>query len=228
MMKSNYRRRSNKSTTQKAIGIELKQAQLLRSIDERLLQQQTSAEPNVRDVVLPRLKRDKVYTFCQTVVGFPLASSTTVEVDNSFYFTLGALANATPFETLFDTYRIIGVVVKFFPKNSNVSGTVYAPPLYMAIDYDDNSSTTLSTLQGYETLKIAPSGSYFERSLVPRISLAAYSGAFTSYAQATMQWLDCASPNILHFGLKYAFPVGTAVSYYDVSYTVTIQFRNTR
>ena len=37
----------------------------------------------------------------------------------------------------------------------------------------------------------------------PRISTAAYSGAFTSYTNTKAPWIDCNSPTVQHFGMKF-------------------------
>jgi hypothetical protein len=196
---------------------------ILEGVRESLLCQQTSAEPSVRDVILPRVKKNKVYTFMQSTQT-QVSSTTGTETDGSLSFSLSSLGNASSFAAIFDTYRIVGVRVQFIPE----TGIISLPSVYTVIDYDDSSATALSALVEYDTLKVAPPGAFFERSLVPRIAVAAYSGAFTSFAQMSNQWIDCGSTGVVFYGLKYALTATTAVATYQILTTYTIQFRNPR
>jgi len=204
---------------------------LLKSMDEKLGNQLTSIEPAVRDVVLPRIKREKIYSFVGST-SLTLNSSTTVETDVSYQFNLQALGNATSFEAVFDQYRIIGIKASFFPETAPASSTTginNVPPIYTVIDYDDNNTTIITNLLQYDTLKVAPYNAVFERSLTPRMALAAYSGAFTSYASGSSRmWIDCNSPTVSYYGLKVGIPVTSFVFSWTVITEYTIQFRNTR
>jgi len=188
------------------------------------MNQQTSSEPIVRDIQIPRLIANRVYTFAlQTNASPGVVSSTTIEVYASFSFSLNNILNASAFTTIFDAYRIEYVNMKFYPTSSQVG-----VPVYTVIDYDDTTTTTIASMQNYDTLKVAPPGAYFERSFTPRVALAAYSGTFTSYAQKSHQWLDCASPAVAHYGLKYGTPVSATPTTWSIAYVLYIQFRNIR
>jgi len=202
---------------------------VLKDIRESLLQQQNSAEPLVHDAIIPRIRPRKVFTFVGSYSG-TLTTSTSLEVDTQLNFPASNLGNSANFAAVFDQFRVIGVSVKFMP--ANVAGGGYPPevPIYSAIDYDDSNATVLSALLQYDTLKIASSTNYWERSLVPRVAVALYSGsAFTGYGNASaMQWVDVNSINTPYYGLKLATAIspGTCTIPYMVS--LTIQFRNIR
>lgn len=199
---------------------------LLKSIDERLLSTQVSMVPDVKDPMPLRVRRDKVYTIEQSVES-AIAGQSTMEVDGTLFYTLNLFANLTALTTLFDTYRLVSITVSWVPLNTVPSSSA---PVYTATDFDDAISTPITTLLNYDTLKIAPSGIYFERTFTPAMALAAYGGAFTSYAQRKMQWCDCASPGVQWFGLKYGIPPSGSASppNWQVTSKVVLQFKNPR
>jgi len=101
------------------------------------------------------------------------------------------------------------------------------------LDYDDNNSVTVAQALSYDNLKMSPVGAYFERTLTPKVALAAYSGSvFTAFAQAgNSQWLDAASPGIPYYGLKYALPVGlvaTGTIIWTTIITIELEFSHPR
>jgi len=151
-------------------------------------------------------------------------------------FTLDSLPNYTDFTNLYDEYRIKAVKVYFVPKqNSNTQGASAAysevPTLVSAIDYDDATApTTVAKMMEYDTTRIhGCADKSYTRIFKPNVSLAAYSGAFTSYAQREDQWLDSDSAGVKHYGLKYAllnaYAGGNNVWSCNVYATLYIEFR---
>lgn len=205
------------------------QTNLLADMDHKLGAQMTSTQPSVLDVSLPlrSKKRNVPYTFWQTTQIGTVTNNNIAEADYAFSFALNNLSNGPSFEAIFDTYKIIGIKVKIIPTSGLATG---GPPLYVVIDYDDASTLTIASMQQYDTLSIVPGGAYHERSLVPRMALAAFGGAFTSYAQQQDQWLDCASPGVLHYGVKCAIPQAATsnLSQWTILAEFIIQFRNVR
>lgn len=203
--------------------------QVLKDIKESLLQSQNSSEPLVKDVEIPRIRREKVFTMVSSVSSY-FQTSTSLEVDTEFVFNVNSLINSSAFSALFDQFRLIGIKIMFFP--AFVAGGGYPPsfPIYSAIDYDDTNSTAISALLQYDTLKVANSECYWERSLIPRAALAVYGGStFTNYGTASpAQWIDAGSINTPYYGLKVgtAATNGTCTINYVVQYTM--QFRNLR
>jgi len=226
MYKNNKNKRSvPRDRRQNAVAVARQSAMALKSIDEKMTNTENSGVPLVRDVTLPRLKKNKVYTFMDTVTS-TLTGSGTVEVDGSITWTLSALGNNSAYTGLFDAYRIIGVRAQFMPLDTSSTGNYISTVL----DYDDSSSTNSGALLQYDTLKMSPANQFFERSLVPRAATAVYSGAFTSFGQTNVnQWVDIASPSVVYYGIKFAIPTtsGTPPAWTCVQ-TVYTQFKNTR
>jgi hypothetical protein len=205
---------------------------LLKQILDSLQSQQTSQEPDRPDVAIrPKPKRDRIYPFTQSYVG-PNITAGLVEVDGAISFSLSSLQNVTSYTTIFDKYRIVQARVSFHPYvglNTETTG-VTSGPLITVIDYDDANVTTFAGLMSYDNKKIAPLGSFFERTLVPRFAVAAYSGVFTSFAQSAIgQWVDAASTGIQYYGLKYSLPVGLSVGIlWTTTITLEIEFAHPR
>lgn len=157
-----------------------------------------------------------------------------------FYFTLADVPGSTEFTSLFDQYRINKVVMRFMPMiNVNnvqpVAGASVTNPGLMGtvIDHDDVSTlATITDYEQYQTWKCQPAISLrtHTRVIRPRIAVGAYAGAFTSYAN-TKGWIDCGSPNVQHYGLKFymdAYGNANAAQTYQVMATYYLSFRDVR
>lgn len=68
--------------------------------------------------------------------------------------------------------------------------------------------------------------------LRPRTAMAAYSGAFTSYANMSDQWIDLNSTSVQYYGFKLLLPPASVSSLsspaIDLMFDYTIVFRNVR
>jgi hypothetical protein len=202
-----------------------KQTNLLEALVETNKEEQLRPIPAVPDVPRLRIKRDKVYTFAQTIAKTAFTTSLSLESDQSLVFALSDLANAADFDSIFDCYRIIQITVQWIPLTPNSVAGVF----YTAIDYDDGNTPSISALQQYDTMQVVPLNQFHERTFKPRMAVGAYSGSFTSYAQLHDQWIDCASPSVQHYGLKAASPIAaTATSTMTPVCTYIIQFKNVR
>jgi hypothetical protein len=190
--------------------------------------QQTSQAP-LRPDVLWKMPPSPPYRLVQSIPGPNITSSLTLEVDGSIQVIFNNLGNAASLAAVFDRYRIIKAKISFLPTVSE-SSSLMNGPLFTAIDYDDSAATSVTSLVQYDTLKIAPVGTYFERIFVPRFALAAYSGVFTSFAESMIgQWIDVASPSVIYYGLKYALPSGgAALTLWSTIVTYEIEFMNVR
>jgi len=203
---------------------------VLRQILEQNKRQTLRDAPEVPDVNIRTLKRHRIYPFHRSLDLGIITPSVTVETFNSYTFTLSALPDSSEFTALFDQYRIMQVRVEFTPLFTDTSATVAYPPIYSAIDYDDANSVTGLQINEYDSVMFTPTGTYFERIFNPRIALAAYSGAFTSFAQPKVgTWVDCASPSVVHYGLKTVMPVaGAANQVWSVRAHLMLEFRESR
>ncbi len=179
---------------------------------------------SVRDQPALQLRRNKVYTiqrsFNLALIGPPTGGADTLTAYN---FALNSVPDSSDFGNLFDQYRIVQISVEFIPTSQSGGG-----PLYTAIDYDDSATPpSINELLEHSTLMKTAPGNGIVRTFQPRVPIAAYSGAFTSYAQATSPWIDNTSNAVLHYGIKIGIPfvTGNANQWYATA-TITFQFKN--
>jgi hypothetical protein len=183
------------------------------------------------------LKREKVHTFSRTYapvlngagINAPsIVAPTAADYVGAYYFSLGLLPGPSDFTTLFDQYRFIQISVSIIPNAGVGTGSA---PLLTAIDYDDASlPSAVSDLYQYDSVQYSQPGNVIVRTFTPRVALAVYSGAFTSFASASNNlWLDVASPNTQYYGFKVGISaVGGASANWNVLVNVILQCRNSR
>jgi hypothetical protein len=142
----------------------------------------------------------------------------TVPVYAAAYFTLANCANYGAFTNLFDQYMIEEIEVWIEP--NNVVNDSSQGAVASAIDLDDVTvpSTFANVAQKQGALISGLSGHYHR--FIPHIAIASYAGAFTSYTNCEPMWIDGASPNVQHYGLKTAAVAGSTA----VSWTLTSRF----
>ena len=136
-------------------------------------------------------------------------------------FQLGYLPNYQEFKDLFDKYKINYVDVTFiYDHNSGEVATsagiaananMGLPNIYVVRDYDDKTVLTgVDDYLEYEDCKVHRLDKPFTFRVYPRISTAAYSGAFTSYTNTKAPWIDCNSAGVQHFGIKFGIDIRCA------------------
>lgn len=161
-----------------------------------------------------------------------LNSSLVSDIFPSYNFALSYLTSYSEFTALFDQYRIERIETTFFPTVTEIgaASTWVNSYLLTAIDYDDaNTYSSVNDALQVATASITPITKQVTRTFVPRVALAAYSGTFTSYAQAPpMQWIDCASPGVQHYGLKTAIPLTGLQQSWRVMHRYHLAFRRVR
>jgi hypothetical protein len=173
---------------------------------------------------------DQVYkvAFMLTDTAF-MTSSTTLVVGKGKYFSLADLASYASYTGVFDQYRITRVQIwvhsgiTSMASESGNDNCVWSS----APDLDDSTTPTSVNLVASKPHGLCTSlfaAHYHDFS--PRPALAAYSGAFTSYASPDPEtWLDCASPNIQYYGLKAATnQTNAAVSFASIA-RVYVEFK---
>jgi len=166
--------------------------------------------PGVMDIQKTILKPKKVYAIKQNYFVGSIVTSAAVSTFGSVNIQLSNFANATALGLLFDSYRFKNVTVRFVPETFPAGGTGY-PPLLTVLDYDDSVNfTTTAAMRAYDTLYETPFGSYQERTFTPKYAVGTYSGAFTSFSQAS-GWCDIASASIQWYGLKWGIDTTSAI-----------------
>jgi len=185
------------------------------------------------DVVMERpLSFGKALTHYKTVRTATYSNVTTSNVSftgRGISFSLADLPNASEFTTLFDQYKIDKIEVLMIP---SVTQSTAASPMsgltVTEVDYDDaNTPASLDEMYQSENHQLHTPTSSIARSFVPSIAIAAYSGAFTSYAQKT-GWIDCASSNVAHYGFKIGCGICSSAYTYTINARLHLSFRGTR
>lgn len=143
----------------------------------------------------------------------------------SYSFALNQFANYSAYASLFDSYRIRFVEVKFALGLGNTNNTS-SPKLAYFADFDDQTAPISDgavyshpkTKTHYFTLI----NNELAVSLAPKIALAtSQAGVFSGYSQpAGPAWVDCNNPAVYHNGLK-----GCVDNFTDVNQRIDITFK---
>jgi hypothetical protein len=150
---------------------------------------------------------------------------------------LADLDNSTSFGYLWDQYRIDAIVCTIRPQNFAVglftNSTTSLSDFYSVIDYDDATALGSTTAaREYDNCMTLTPGESGMRVFTPRMALAAYAGAFTSYANSEPMWIDMVSGNVQHYGLKIVIPQGTAaqtqLQVWELTFEYYVSFRSVR
>jgi hypothetical protein len=129
----------------------------------------------------------------------------------------------------YDQYKLLAVRVSIVPQNNAVglvtNSTTGLVPLYCVIDYDDATVlTTAAQAEGYNNCITLGPGESLIRTFRPHMAIAAYSGSFTSYANAEPMWIDAASNTVQHYGIKVFIPATTAAQTLLQTWNVIIEY----
>jgi len=164
-------------------------------------------------------------------LGIILVGTNAGAVGSAIAFTAAThIQQFSSFAAVFDQYKIKTIEIWATPRGLGTSSTyLNSGRMYSVTDYDDANipSNTAQMLQ-YQNVIAAPFGMGHYRKWTPHMALAAYSGAFTSYANVTAGWIDVASPSVQHFGFKAMLDGTNAANDVQVEglVRITVQFRN--
>jgi hypothetical protein len=172
-------------------------------------------------------KDHKVYNFVQTLVTRNwLQSSSTVLGTSALSVNANTMIQSSVLLALFDQWRIHQVEVWLKPTPTDQLQSV-AQTVYTVIDYDDaNNLASEAAAQQYTNVTITSVNEGVYRRFKPHTAVAAYSGAFTAFANATDQWIDSGSPTVQHYGFKALITAASTIVNFDLEYRVWGQFRN--
>lgn len=153
-----------------------------------------------------------------------LTTSATVITYATKSFQLSDFNGASSLVTVFDQYRFRQIEVWLEPHTAQGS-TVYSG-LATAVDLDDVGTPTnigqVSDKQG-AIFGSGANGRYHK--WLPHMAVAAYAGAFTSYANMPADWIDSNSPGVQHYGFKAASYPTSVANIYDLYVRAVIEFR---
>jgi len=179
---------------------------------------------------------NRIYTYVQNAsITYTLTQRQTLETALGFQFVFTDMDNYTNFAGLYDQYRFDEIQIIIRPAYTSQplsAGVTKVPLLYTVIDYDDAAANlTTSAAKEYSNVGV----SLYETVVVkfkPHIATAAYNGAFTGYANEAARWIDVASTNVQHYGVKVVCEAGlstqTQLQQWDISTMFRISFRNVR
>lgn len=133
----------------------------------------------------------------------------------SLSFSLNQISNPSEITSLFDNYRIKSVLLKFILSSDNAQIPIVAgmssflPIMHYTVDPDDAAvPTDMSQVLQNSYARTVRLGNIFDVGVSPRANavVAANPTATTVTAGGILpstQWLDCGTPNIFHYGLKF-------------------------
>jgi len=159
------------------------------------------------------------------------ANNNPASLSVSGYYGLGGLNNYTEFSDLFDQYRIVWIKWKLIwnhPNDTmNTSGaqSTGVPILYTIKDTNDGTCySSLPLMAENETFESYLLTKPVVKSFRPKCAQAVYSGAFTSYAEQGMPWIDSNSTTVQYYGIKWAIdPNGSNINAATGTITVVSQ-----
>lgn len=157
-----------------------------------------------------------------------LTSSVTVPVFGLFMFAASQISDIASLGGVFDQYKIDWVELLIQPSNSSAS--LDYGQLVSVVDYDDVSNPgSVAALLDYNTAIISNGSFQHYHKFRPRIATAVYGGAvFSSFANSASQWIDMASTNVEHYGVKVGWTPTAAVLTAQVFARLHVSFRSTR
>lgn len=143
-------------------------------------------------------------------------------------FTFSALDQVASFQSLFDQYRLMMVEITMLPRGINAGNSQGL--VTSVVDYDDAVAlTTVAQALDYTNALTVPIGAPIKRTFVPHAANALYAaGVFASFGNVARPWIDAQSPAVIHYGLKLAATVSSAVIVYDSVTRYWFQLRNIR
>lgn len=152
-------------------------------------------------------------------------TSTTIPVFSSSYYTLSNFPDYAKYTALFDQYRFDHIEV--WLESRAAQGATAYDTVASCVDLDDaNVPTSFEQVTAKQGSLMGTGGAGRYHAWQPHMAVALFSGAFTSYGNEAASWIDSASPNVQHYGLKSAAsPTGIAIYYVQVV-RATVTFRS--
>ncbi len=192
------------------------------------------------DVTIPRnlfSTMNRIYYFRRKASSTIITQAVGAEVKGVFSFTLQSVVGYSDLTTLFDLYRIAYVEVDFKPmytmqQISNLT-TQATSNLFTVLDMDDdNAPASIAELEEYGTCKVTNFNEKHVRTLRPHFALFTYPNTPTQANSPTGMWLDCASPTVKYFGVKYGIEGAasgqTNLMSWKVNFTMYIELKHSR
>jgi len=153
----------------------------------------------------------------------------------AYQMELDNFSGYTDFTTLFDQYRFTKVHYALFPRmnvhsltTNAVTTTALVPHVWVCSDPDDSTTPTEANMLEHQETTFHSGFGVVKGSYKPYAAVAAFGGAFTSYAEFD-GWCDCASDDIEWYALKAWTTVDgasqTTHQVWDLIISVDCEFR---
>lgn len=189
-------------------------------------------EPMTDKMLLPKVVASRYIVRKSFFNGAWLQQSAATNTFQTANFTTAQCPDFSSLSSVFDQYRLVCVEAILRPQAQASAPT--APSggeLLSVIDYDDSSNlTTIAQATEYDNCVITSPWQVSRRCFKPRVAVAAYGGAFTSFANMEAPWIDAASTAVQHYGIKYALTTGItgSLAVFDQIINSVWEFRATR
>jgi len=177
------------------------------------------------------MSNESIYRFTQMVSVATIASSTSVTTFSGQAFTASIVDQISSLTAVFDQYRIDEIEVWFWPRvgASNEGATVDQGLFASVVDYDDAATlSSFSAALDYSNVVVTNGRDGHYRRFKPHCAVAAYSGAFSSFANVASPWIDAASTGVQHYGVKSVWTATDAVYSQSVQARYHMSWRNVR
>jgi len=184
--------------------------------------------PDLRTQSVPLPLVSKTFTVRQlySAGDLTLTNSLSSATSFAFQFSLADITNSSNFAAIFDQYRFLAIRATLIPRVNNIPYSYSSPPLYTAVDYDNNSAVGVNAIRAYSNCLESQWYERVERVFKPHLAIAAYNGAFSGYANQQDEWIDSTSTGVSHYGLKWATEQTTSVYSIDLELEYWLEFRN--
>lgn len=132
---------------------------------------------------------------------------------------------------LFDSYRIRQVECVIRPAYNVGTANLNPPTIYSVVDYDDGALPTASQMREYANCELTQYETVC-RHFVPAVNVPSYvgGGAATGSNSVFAPWIDAASVNVEHFGVKIGMD-GSATAntqQLEINHRFIVEWRCTR
>lgn len=178
---------------------------------------------------------NQVHNVVQTIkIGSVLSSSNTLPTFAGVYFTANAhVTQFSQWAQVFDQYKFVELEAWLEPdfSNLNTATNTGLSKFYTVVDFDDaNTPVAITDLMSYSNVIVSQAQNGHYRKWKPHVAVAAYQSTFTGYKNEPAGWIDCASGDVQHYGIKLAMDALASTLAMNVVCTlrVWVQFKNVR
>lgn len=185
-----------------------------------------------KGLAIPNTVKSDFNCIQRDLVELIFSNDAVVETKLSKQFSLSAIQNYTDYTKIWDQYRINMVKIEFIPILTEVVNRPYddtttpsglIPNYCVGIDRDDASAETYDELRARQYSYLRKATQPLTLKFKPNRLTATYNTAITNgyVVDNTKKFLDCAYPQIPHWGLKIALQAASPATTYRIQMRVT-------